>query len=126
MSGIFRYNGNIQFPNPPITIGMIKKKIIIKAWLVTITLYSCPLKYTQIQFNRIIIEYLNPTNPINVAKIMYSVPISLWFTLKNQRFNNFKSKLLLCCNSSLMYIYNSILLTYSITSAWRIKKISLF
>ena len=29
-----------QFPNPPIMIGIIKKKIIIKAWFVTITLYK--------------------------------------------------------------------------------------
>lgn len=27
-----------QFPNPPITIGIVIKKIIIKAWIVTITL----------------------------------------------------------------------------------------
>ena len=56
MSGIFKYNGNIQFPKPPITIGIMKKKIIIRAWLVTITLYSCPLRNIQIQFKRIIIE----------------------------------------------------------------------
>jgi len=81
ISGIFKYNGNIQFPKPPITIGIIKKKIIINAWLVTITLYNCPLINSQIQFNRIITEYLNPTIPINIAKIIYSDPISLWFTL---------------------------------------------
>jgi len=43
MSGMFKYNGSIQFPKPPITIGIIKKKIMIKAWFVTITLYCCPL-----------------------------------------------------------------------------------
>lgn len=31
ISGIFKYNGNIQFPKPPITIGIIKKKIITNA-----------------------------------------------------------------------------------------------
>jgi len=31
ISGIFKYNGSIQFPKPPITIGIIKKKIIINA-----------------------------------------------------------------------------------------------
>jgi hypothetical protein len=29
-----------QFPNPPITIGIVIKKIIIKAWIVMITLYN--------------------------------------------------------------------------------------
>lgn len=85
ISVIFKYNGNIQFPKPPITIGIIKKKIITNAWLVTITLYSWPLIYTQMQFKRINTEYLNPTKPINIAKIIYNVPMSLWFTLINQR-----------------------------------------
>jgi len=85
ISGMFKYNGSIQFPKPPITIGIIKKKIMIKAWFVTITLYNCPLKNIQIQFNRIMIEYLNPIKPIDNANTMYIVPISLWFTLINQR-----------------------------------------
>jgi len=33
--------GTNQLPKPPIKTGITKKKIIIKAWLVTITLYSC-------------------------------------------------------------------------------------
>jgi hypothetical protein len=32
--------GISQFPNPPITIGIVIKKIIINAWIVTITLYN--------------------------------------------------------------------------------------
>jgi hypothetical protein len=33
--------GTSQFPNPPIEIGITIKKIIIKAWAVTTTLYKC-------------------------------------------------------------------------------------
>lgn len=32
--------GISQFPNTPITIGIVMKKIIIKAWVVTTTLYN--------------------------------------------------------------------------------------
>lgn len=32
--------GTNQLPNPPIIVGITKKKIIIKAWAVTITLYN--------------------------------------------------------------------------------------
>lgn len=38
MSGVPIINGISQFPNPPMTIGIVIKKIIIKAWIVTITL----------------------------------------------------------------------------------------
>lgn len=38
MSGAPIINGTSQFPNPPIMIGMTMKKIITKAWAVTITL----------------------------------------------------------------------------------------
>ena len=40
MSGAITMRGTSQFPKPPIIVGMTKKKIIIKAWAVTITLYS--------------------------------------------------------------------------------------
>ncbi len=30
--------GTSQFPNPPMRIGITKKKIIINAWAVTVTL----------------------------------------------------------------------------------------
>lgn len=40
MSGAPTSIGSIQFPNPPIRIGITKKKIITKAWDVTITLYK--------------------------------------------------------------------------------------
>lgn len=38
ISGAPIIRGISQFPNPPIKIGITKKKIIIKAWLVTVTL----------------------------------------------------------------------------------------
>ena len=38
ISGAPNINGTNQFPNPPIIIGITIKKIIIKAWAVTIVL----------------------------------------------------------------------------------------
>lgn len=38
ISGAPSINGTSQFPNPPIKIGITIKKIIIKAWAVTIVL----------------------------------------------------------------------------------------
>jgi hypothetical protein len=40
MSGAPISNGTNQLPNPPINIGITMKKIITKAWAVTITLYN--------------------------------------------------------------------------------------
>jgi len=41
MSGALSIRGTNQFPKPPIKIGITKKKIIMKACLVTLTLYIC-------------------------------------------------------------------------------------
>jgi len=41
MSGAPIIRGTNQFPKPPIKMGITKKKIIIKAWLVIMTLYVC-------------------------------------------------------------------------------------
>ncbi len=38
MSGAPNISGTSQFPNPPIMIGITMKKIITKAWAVTMTL----------------------------------------------------------------------------------------
>ena len=38
MSGVPIISGSSQFPNPPIIMGITIKKIIMKAWAVTITL----------------------------------------------------------------------------------------
>ena len=40
MSGAPSIIGSSQLPNPPISTGITKKKIIINAWAVTIVLYS--------------------------------------------------------------------------------------
>jgi len=40
MSGAASIMGKSQLPNPPIAIGITKKKIITNAWAVTITLYN--------------------------------------------------------------------------------------
>jgi hypothetical protein len=41
ISGAPIINGTNQLPNPPIITGITRKKIIMKAWAVTITLYKC-------------------------------------------------------------------------------------
>ena len=38
MSGALIINGTNQLPKPPIIVGITKKKIMMKAWAVTITL----------------------------------------------------------------------------------------
>lgn len=40
MSGALTSKGTSQLPNPPIIVGITKKKIIINACAVTITLYN--------------------------------------------------------------------------------------
>ena len=92
MSGAPNIRGINQFPNPPIKIGITIKKIIIKAWAVTITLYnwSLPIKLFGVpNSNRI--SNLNevPIIPDQIPKIKYNVPISLWFV----EYNHFLIKL---------------------------------
>ena len=43
ISGSPNIRGTNQFPNPPIITGITKKKIIRKAWAVTIVLYNWSL-----------------------------------------------------------------------------------
>jgi hypothetical protein len=43
ISGEPNIKGTIQFPNPPIIVGITIKKIINKACAVIIELYNCPL-----------------------------------------------------------------------------------
>ena len=38
ISGAITISGTSQLPKPPIIVGITKKKIMIKAWAVTITL----------------------------------------------------------------------------------------
>jgi hypothetical protein len=80
MSGAPNIKGNNQFPNPPIKTGITMKKIIIKAWAVTTTLYnwSSPKREPGWPSSiRIIILSLVPNIPLQAPVIKYKVPISL-------------------------------------------------
>ena len=74
-----------QFPNPPITIGIVIKKIIIKAWIVTITLYNWLLLIIELiclNSRRIKILSDDPIIPDQIPNKKYKVPISLWLVEK--------------------------------------------
>lgn len=76
--------GKNQLPKPPIIIGIIKKKIMRIAWVVTIELYTWLLKFNieksgEDNSNLIIIEYVVPIIPANIPNIKYQEPITLWF-----------------------------------------------
>ena len=84
ISGAPNILGTNQFPNPPIKNGITKKKIIINACAVTITLYNWWFPDNACtpgaaNSNRIHTDKVVPTTPDNVPKIIYKVPISLWF-----------------------------------------------
>lgn len=94
ISGAPINNGTIQFPNPPINIGITMKNIMINACAVTKTLYICPSPAKNAcpgNDNSILIITLNavPTIPENAPNIMYNVPMSLWFVLNNHRLAQF-------------------------------------
>ena len=81
--------GTNQLPNPPIIVGITKKKIIIKACAVTITLYNClfPAKiWTPGCANsaRIKTDKLVPITAEIAPKIKYKEPINLWLHEKSQ------------------------------------------
>ena len=81
MSGALIINGTNQFPKPPIIVGITKKKIMMKAWDVTITLYtwSSPSRWPGLP-NSKRMRQLNavPTKADQTPKRKYNVPISLW------------------------------------------------
>jgi len=80
ISGAPINRGSIQLPNPPIRTGITKKKIITKAWAVTITLYKCPSISNVpgiLNSYRISKDNPVPTIPHQTPKIKYKVPISL-------------------------------------------------
>jgi len=89
ISGTPNIRGISQFPNPPIEIGITIKKIMTKAWAVTITLYRCssPRKGPKTPSSKRIRKLiLKPTIPAQTPKIKYKVPISLWLVEANQRY----------------------------------------
>ena len=80
ISGAPIISGTNQFPKPPIKIGITKKKIITKAWLVTVTLYICSSANSEpgsLNSDRIIILRDVPTVAAQIPKIKYKVPMSL-------------------------------------------------
>jgi len=82
ISGAPSINGRSQFPNPPISTGITRKKIIKKACAVTIVLYSWSLPRSAPgcpSSARISILIEVPRSPDQMPKIKYKVPISLWF-----------------------------------------------
>ena len=80
ISGLPRYNGINQLPNPPMRTGITKKKIIINPCAVIILLYNWEsLIILPGWANSDRIKNLNPvpTRPHQIPKIKYKVPISL-------------------------------------------------
>ena len=80
LSGAPRISGTSQFPKPPIMIGITIKKIITKAWAVTMTLYiwSSPIKDPGCPSSvQIIILSEVPTIPDEALNTKYKVPMSL-------------------------------------------------
>jgi len=82
ISGAPIIKGTNQLPKPPIITGITKKKIIMNACAVTITLYKCESPPRNADpgddnSNRINTEKAVPTIPANTPNKRYSVPISL-------------------------------------------------
>ena len=90
ISGVPTINGISQFLNPPISMGITKKKIMINPWPVTTTLYLWPsMVELPCVFNskRRIAESAEPTRPKDNLNKRYRVPISLWLVDIHQRTN---------------------------------------
>ena len=90
MSGAPIIIGTNQLPKPPTITGITKKKIIMNACAVTITLNSWWLprrKPLDGEDNSKRISTLStvPQTPERAPNRKYRVPISLWFVEKNQR-----------------------------------------
>lgn len=87
ISGLPSIKGTSQLPNPPIIMGITIKKIMIRAWAVTITLYnwSSPIKLPgALNSERIITLIEVPAILAQAPKIKYRVPISLWLVENSQ------------------------------------------
>jgi len=81
ISGALTISGTSQFPNPPIIVGITKKKIIMKAWAVTITLYSWSSPSRDPAFpssSRIKADSAVPRKADQTPNTKYKDPISLW------------------------------------------------
>ena len=82
MSGAPIMIGTNQLPKPPIIAGMTMKKIMIRPCAVTKTLKSSGSPKIcipgSISSIRMPIDRVPPMTPEMIAKIRYSVPMSLW------------------------------------------------
>ncbi len=88
MSGDVSISGTSQFPKPPIKIGITIKKIIMKAWAVTIVLYSCSLSRKGPGWpssTRMTSLKVDPIIPDQIPIIKYRVPMSLWLVEVSHR-----------------------------------------
>ena len=83
MSGAPIISGTNQLPKPPIIAGITMKKIMIRPWPVTNTLYSCGVgkNWTPgyCSSMRMAIDIRPPITPATSANTRYIVPMSLWF-----------------------------------------------
>lgn len=82
ISGAPSIRGISQLPNPPIITGITRKKIIRKAWAVTIVLYSWSLPKRDPGWPssaRISMLIEVPKRPDQMPNKKYKVPMSLWF-----------------------------------------------
>ena len=80
ISGAPNIKGNYQLPNPPIRIGIMKKKISKNASAVIIVLHSCSLPINDpgiLSSIQIIILIMVTIHPAHVPNRKYVVPISL-------------------------------------------------
>jgi len=88
MSGAVIIRGTNQFPNPPIMMGITMKKIMTKAWAVTITLKIWsfwPKIVGWDSLNRMMNLIEAPSIPAHRPNPKYIVPMSLWLVEYNHR-----------------------------------------
>jgi hypothetical protein len=105
--------GTKKLPKPPIKIGITVKKIITKAWLVTIVLYNWLLpskNCVSVKANSALInkEKDAPITPENAPKIKYKIPMSLWFVEYNHLLSHDSNWVFICSlmqSHSLIYFF---------------------
>ncbi len=89
MSGAPIISGTIQLPNPPMVAGMTMKNTMISPCAVTKTLNISGLPKIcmpgSMSSMRMPIDSKPPTMPPIIARMRYSVPMSLWLVENSQR-----------------------------------------
>jgi hypothetical protein len=97
MSGAAIMIGTAQFPKPPTIVGITKKKIMMNACAVTITLYSWWFprrKAFEGDDNSRRMRTLSrvPQTPENAPNRKYKELMSLWLVEKNQRLTKLETE----------------------------------